>query len=72
MGLLDDSDVVLVKTFEAKDSEKKKITVSNRNYAFWLAKDQIVMSYLTKVMNQDILPQIIGLEHASEVWGYHG
>jgi hypothetical protein len=48
-----------------KDSEEKKITIPNPYHAVWLAKDQTVMTYLTKSMNLDILAQIIGLEHAS-------
>jgi hypothetical protein len=37
-------------------------------YATWLARDQVVMSYLLKSMNPYLLAQVFGLEHAYEVW----
>jgi hypothetical protein len=41
--------------------------MSNPAYGVWLACDQQVMSYLLKSMNQDVVAQVIGLEHSFDV-----
>ena len=68
MGLLDGSDLAPPKTVEVEDEEKKKINVPNQAYAVWLARDQTVMSYLVKSLDSDLLAQVIGHEHAHQVW----
>jgi hypothetical protein len=56
------------KTLEVEDENKKKVTVSNPAYEAWLAQDQVVLGYLTKSMNQEILARIFDHEHVTEVW----
>jgi hypothetical protein len=68
MGLLDGSDSAPSKTAEVENSEKEKKTISNPDYEVWHACDQAVMGWLVKSMSQDILAQVVGQEHASEVW----
>jgi hypothetical protein len=68
MGLLDGSDVAPAKTMEVEDKDNKKMIVPNPDYTSWLAWDQTVLGYLTKSLNQDLLAQVVDLEHASEVW----
>ncbi|KAK1667743.1 hypothetical protein QYE76_055902 [Lolium multiflorum] len=68
IGLLDGSDKAPAKYLEVEDAEKVKKQVPNDAYDVWLARDQTVMSYLVKGMSADLLAQVVGLEHASEVW----
>jgi hypothetical protein len=68
MGLLDRSEAAPAKTLEVKDENKKKMVIPNPAYGTWLARDQTVVSYLTRSINQDIMAQIIRLEHAAKVW----
>jgi hypothetical protein len=68
MGLLDGSNPAPPKTIEAEDENKKPITIPNPIYGAWLARDQTVLSFLMKSLNSDILAQVLGLEHAHEVW----
>jgi hypothetical protein len=68
MGLLDGSDVALAKTMEVEDKDNKKMIVPNPDYMSWLAWDQTMLGYLMKSLNQDLLAQVVDLEHASEVW----
>jgi hypothetical protein len=51
-----------------EDSDSKKVEVPNSAYGVWLARDQAVMSFLVKGLDQDLLSQVVGLEHASDVW----
>ncbi|KAK1678516.1 hypothetical protein QYE76_039364 [Lolium multiflorum] len=68
MGLLDGSDKAPAKHLEVEDSENVKKSVSNPAYEVWLARDQTVLGYLVKGMSPDLLAQVVGLEHTSEVW----
>ncbi|KAK1647074.1 hypothetical protein QYE76_064879 [Lolium multiflorum] len=68
MGLLDGSDPAPPQTIEAEDKDNKPITIPNPLYGAWLARDQTVLSFLMKSLNPDILAQVLGLEHAHEVW----
>jgi hypothetical protein len=65
MGLLDGTDAAPPKTEEIEDSDKQ---VPSRAYAIWHAQDQALMSYLVKSLYSDLLAQVIGLEHAHEIW----
>jgi hypothetical protein len=67
MGLLDGSDGAPTKTIEEENSEKEKKTVSNPAFEVWHARDQTVLGWLVKSISPDILAQVVGLEHASEV-----
>jgi hypothetical protein len=53
---------------EVEDTDNKKVQVPNPAYAIWLARDQTLMSYLVKSLDTDLLAQVIGLEHAHEIW----
>jgi hypothetical protein len=68
MGLLDGSDPAPPETKEIEDKDKKKIQVPSRAYAVWFARDQALMSYLVKSLDQDLLAQMIGLQHAHQIW----
>ena len=68
MGLLDGSDSPPSKTLEVDDGEKKKV-VTNPAYSSWHVRDQHVLGFLLKSMTQDILAQVLDLEHAADVWG---
>ena len=68
MELLAGTDVAPAKTVEVEDTDKRKTTIPNQDYAIWNARDQTVMSYLVKSLDQDLLAHVIGLEHAHEIW----
>ncbi|KAK1648593.1 hypothetical protein QYE76_066398 [Lolium multiflorum] len=68
MELLDGSDEAPPKTLKVEDTNNKKTTVPNSAYGVWLARDQAVLSFLVKGLDQDLLSQVIGLEHAHQVW----
>jgi hypothetical protein len=53
---------------EVEDAKKVKKTVPNPAYEVWRARDQTVLGYLDKGMSPDLLAQVVGLEHSSEVW----
>ena len=63
MELLEGSDPAPAKTMEVEGS-----AVANPAYSAWLARDQQVVSFLTKSMNKDLLSHMFGLQHASEIW----
>jgi hypothetical protein len=68
LELLDGTDAAPPKTMEVEDTDNKKVQVPNPAYAIWLARDQTLMSYLVKSLDTDLLAQVIGLEHAHEIW----
>jgi hypothetical protein len=68
MGLLDGTDDAPAKTVEIDDLDGKKAIVPNSEYAVWLARDQTLMSYLVKGLDMDLLSQVVGSEHASDLW----
>jgi hypothetical protein len=68
MGLLDGSDPAPEKTLEVEDENKKKIIVPNPAYGIWISRDQQVVSYLLKTLSPDVLADVLGLEHAAEIW----
>ncbi|KAK1696548.1 hypothetical protein QYE76_013245 [Lolium multiflorum] len=61
MELLDGSDEAPPKTLEVEDTNNKKTTVPNSAYGVWLARDQAVLSFLVKGLDQDLLSQHRGL-----------
>jgi hypothetical protein len=67
MGLLDGSDSAPPETEEIEDTDKKKIQIPNQAYAVWFARDQALMSYLVKSLDQDLLAQMIGLTQAHQI-----
>ncbi|KAK1698168.1 hypothetical protein QYE76_014865 [Lolium multiflorum] len=68
MGLLDGTDAAPAKTVEIDDRDGKKVAIPNSEYAVWLARDQTLMSYLVKGLDMDLLSQVVGSEHASDLW----
>jgi hypothetical protein len=68
MGLLDGTDSAPPATEEIEDTDKNKIQVPSRAYAVWFARDQALMSYLVKSLDQDLLAQMIGLTHSHQIW----
>ncbi|XP_071677219.1 uncharacterized protein [Lolium perenne] len=68
MGLLDGTDPAPEKTLEAEDSEKKKIRIPNPAYGVWIVRDQQLVSFLVKSISTDLLGEVLGLEHAAEIW----
>jgi hypothetical protein len=68
MELLDGSDKAPAKTLEVEDENKKKIIVPNPAYGAWIKRDQQVVSYLLKTLSPDVQADVLGLEHAAEIW----
>jgi hypothetical protein len=68
MGLLGGSDPAPPKTLEVEDEAQKKITIPNPAYGVWISRDQQVVSYLLKTLSPDILADVLGSEHAAEIW----
>ncbi|XP_071676997.1 uncharacterized protein [Lolium perenne] len=68
MSLLEGSDLAPPETVEADDENQKKITIPNPAYDTWIMRDQQVVSYLVNSLSEDVLPQVLGLTHAANVW----
>jgi hypothetical protein len=56
------------KVLETEDSNGKKVTIQNPNYASWIAHDQQVLRWLLNALSPDVLAHVIGLETSAEVW----
>jgi hypothetical protein len=50
------------------DADKSAKSVPNPAYATWLARDQMVLSYLLGSISPGVMPHIMRLEHAAGVW----
>lgn len=68
MGLLDGTDPAPNKTMEVEDSEKNKVTIPNPAYGVWISRDQQVVSYILRAVTQEVHADLLGLEHAAEIW----
>ncbi|KAK1686549.1 hypothetical protein QYE76_047397 [Lolium multiflorum] len=72
IGLLDGSDAAPPETMTveatAQDADKSAKSVPNPAYATWLARDQMVLSYLLGSISPGVMPHIMRLEHAAGVW----
>ena len=53
---------------EVDDANGKKVKVENSAYVTWLTRDQQVLRYLLNVVSPDILPHVLGLDTAADVW----
>ncbi|KAK1620371.1 hypothetical protein QYE76_025888 [Lolium multiflorum] len=72
LGLLDGSDAappeMMTVEATAQDADKSAKSVPNPAYATWLARDQMVLSYLLGSISPGVMPHIMRLEHAAGVW----
>ena len=68
MGLLDGSEAAPPKTLAKEKDAADATAAPNPAYAAWLARDQIVLSYLVNSISPEILQHILRLEHAAPVW----
>ena len=68
MGLLEGTDLAPAEKLEGDAEEKKKVNIPNPAYETWIARDQLVVSYLVNSLSEDVLPHVFGLPHAADVW----
>lgn len=72
LGLLDGTDVapppMLTVEATAQDTDKTAKTVPNPAYATWLARDQLVLSYLFGSISPGVMAHVMRLEHSAGVW----
>jgi hypothetical protein len=52
------------------EKEGKMVEVPNPAYDAWLEKDQQVLSYLLGSLSTELLVQVVGLEHAADLWEF--
>jgi hypothetical protein len=67
-GLLDGSDAAPDKTLEATDSDGKKITIPNPDYATWAARDQFVQGWINDSLSPDILAHVLDKTSTADTW----
>jgi hypothetical protein len=70
VGLLDGSDAAPAKLLPqaSADKEKEPSFVPNPEYATWLVRDQIVLSYLLNGLSPEIMTHVLRHEHTAAVW----
>ncbi|KAK1669017.1 hypothetical protein QYE76_057176 [Lolium multiflorum] len=68
MEYLDGSAEEPEKKIVTKDSDDKEVSVVNPEYAWWIAQDQTVLSYLLRNMTREILTQLVGVNTSAAVW----
>ncbi|KAK1629222.1 hypothetical protein QYE76_003537 [Lolium multiflorum] len=68
LDLVEGEDKAPAKVLETEDSDGKKVTIPNPNYASWIARDQQVLRWLLNALSPDVLAHVIGLETSAEVW----
>jgi hypothetical protein len=72
VGLLDGSDVSPPTEVEIIPADKTSSIAAkmgpNPDYASWLSRDQIVLSYLMQSLSREILPHVHRIEHTAGVW----
>ncbi|KAK1644724.1 hypothetical protein QYE76_062529 [Lolium multiflorum] len=68
LDLVEGEDKAPDKVLETEDSNGKKVTIQNPNYASWIARDQQVLRWLLNALSPDVLTHVIGLETSAEVW----
>jgi hypothetical protein len=70
VGLLDGTDAALAKTLSQAhaDKEKEPEDVPNPAYATWLARDQIVLSYILNGLSPEIMTHVLRFEHTNPTW----
>ncbi|KAK1647712.1 hypothetical protein QYE76_065517 [Lolium multiflorum] len=55
-------------TVEATDKDKEPSEVPNPTYGSWLARDQILLSYLLKSLSREVLTHVHRIEHSAGIW----
>jgi siderophore synthetase component len=55
-------------TVEATDKDKEPTEVPNPAYGSWLARDQILLSYLLKSLSREVLIHVHRIEHSAGIW----
>uniref|UniRef100_A0ACD5XD94 Uncharacterized protein n=1 Tax=Avena sativa TaxID=4498 RepID=A0ACD5XD94_AVESA len=68
LGLLDGTDATPVKTLEVEDANKKKTIIPNPAYTTWLSQDQMVLGFLVNSLSPEMIPHVVGIDTAAEVW----
>ncbi|KAK1666941.1 hypothetical protein QYE76_055100 [Lolium multiflorum] len=68
LDLVEGEDKAPDKVLETEDSNGKKVTIQNPNYASWIARDQQVLRCLLNALSPDVLAHVIGLETSAEMW----
>jgi hypothetical protein len=72
VDLLDGTDVAPSTQIELIPADKTTDTAAkmgpNPAYAFWLSRDQIILSYLLQSLSREILPHVHRTEHIAGVW----
>jgi hypothetical protein len=66
--LLDGTKVVLEKTLEIEDAEKKKSTVPNPAYTAWISRDQTVLGWVLQTLSPEVTAHVVVLETSAAVW----
>jgi hypothetical protein len=69
-GLLDGTDAAPPKKLSVNDPDKEKEPTETPNpaYAIWLARDQLVLSYLLNSLSKEILMHVLRIEHVAGIW----
>ncbi|XP_071683659.1 uncharacterized protein [Lolium perenne] len=55
-------------TVEPTDKEKEVKEIPNPDYGPWLARDQILLSYLLKSLSREVLTHVHRIEHSAGIW----
>jgi hypothetical protein len=55
-------------TVKATDKDKESTEVPNPAYGAWLARDQILLSYLLKSFSREVLTHVHRIEHSTGIW----
>jgi hypothetical protein len=57
---------MLVQPAAGKDNEP--MLIPNPDYANWLARDQIVISYILNALSPEIMTHVLRFEHTTPAW----
>jgi hypothetical protein len=72
IGLLDGTDCApppqIIDVVAEKTADTPAKMKANPDYAAWLSRDQIVLSYLFTSLSREILPHVHRLESSAGVW----
>jgi hypothetical protein len=67
-GYLDGSIKAPEKELIVKDNDGMETTISNPDYARWVAQDQSVLGFLVRNIEREVLTQMVGLRTSAAVW----
>ena len=68
MGLLDGTDAALPKLLAQEKDDADKTAPPNPAYTSWLARYQIMLSYLLNSFSPEIVQHLLRIEHTADVW----